>query len=203
VCKVKAKFVRGLEQLNRACIKRANSNYVRNSVRFNSDHNFGKYIKFSNKAAFINVKSDRIQNNSNTAGLYLGLLRTAPDFDNTDYIGSYFDNNGVEFRNRHRSYRRYLGDNVQPTFNNPLWTIYNQTANSNVNRFLISSEVTSNPFPWLDLILRSAIDASKDNSMYYFTVGSAGERSVGSYRNEKIGEVEKNIDLIARDTSYL
>lgn len=199
----KSKFFLGLENLNQTGIMRANSNYVRNSVRFNSDHNFGKYIKFSNKAAFINVKSDRIQNNSNTAGLYLGLLRTAPDFDNTDYIGSYFDNNGVEFRNRHRSYRRYLGDNVQPTFNNPLWTIYNQTANSNVNRFLISSEVTSNPFPWLDLILRSGIDASNDNRVYFFPVGSAGERSVGSYRNEKIGEVEKNIDLIARATSYL
>lgn len=26
---------------------------------------------------------------------------------------------------------------------------------------------------------------------------------MGSYRNEKIGEVEKNIDLIARATSYL
>ncbi len=199
----KSKFFLGLENLNQTGIMKANSNYVRNSVRLNSDHNFGKYIKFSNKAAFINVKSDRIQNNSNTAGLYLGLLRTAPDFDNTDYIGSYFDNNGVEFRNRHRSYRRYKGDNVQPTFNNPLWTIYNQTANSNVNRFLLSSEVTSNPFSWLDLILRSGIDASNDGRVYFFPVGSAGERSVGSYRNEKIGEIEKNIDFIARATTYL
>jgi len=199
----KSKFFLGLENLDQTGIMKANSNYTRNSVRLNSDHNFGKYIKFSNKAAFINVKSDRIQNNSNTAGLYLGLLRTAPDFDNTDYIGSYYDNNGVEFRNRHRSYRRYKGDNVQPTFNNPLWTIYNQTANSNVNRFLLSSEVTSNPFPWLDLILRSGIDANNDGRVYFFPVGSAGERSVGSYRNEKIGEIEKNIDLIARATTYL
>jgi TonB-linked SusC/RagA family outer membrane protein len=199
----KSKFFLGLENLTQTGIIKASSNYTRNSVRLNSDHNLGKYIKFSNKAAFINVKSDRVQNNSNTAGLYLGLLRTAPDFDNTDYIGSFYDNNGVEFRNRHRSYRRYRGDNVQPTFNNPLWTIYNQVANSNVNRFLISSEVTSNPLPWLDLILRSGIDATNDGRVYFFPVGSAGERSVGSYRNEKIGEIEKNIDFIARASTDL
>jgi TonB-linked SusC/RagA family outer membrane protein len=199
----KSRFFFSLENLTQQGIIRENSDYIRNSIRLNSDHNLGKYIKFSNKAAYINVKSNRIQNNSNTAGLYLGLLRTPPDFDNTDYIGTYVDANGIEFRNRHRSYRRYLGDNVQPTYNNPYWTIYRQESPSKVDRFLISSEVSSSPFTWLELILRGGIDAAFDNRRYFFPVGSAGERSPGSYREEKISEVEKNIDLIARATKKL
>ena len=199
----KSRFFFSLENLSQQGIIRENSNYIRNSIRLNSDHNLGKYLRFSNKAAFINVNSNRIQNNSNTAGLYLGLLRTPPDFDNIDYIGTYVDANGVEVRNRHRSYRRYLGDNVQPTYNNPYWTIHRQESPSKVNRFLISSEVSSNPFQWLELILRGGLDASYDDRKYFFPVGSAGERSPGSYREEKISEVEKNIDLIARATKEL
>ena len=196
----KSRFFLSLENLDQQGIIKANSDYKRNSIRLNSDHNFGKFLKFSNKAAYINVSSDRIQNNSNTAGLYLGLLRTAPDFDNIDYIGSYFDANGIEYRNRQRSYRRYRGDNVQPTYNNPYWTIFRQNATSKVDRFLISSEVSSNPLPWLEFILRGGIDASYDKRIYFFPVGSAGERSGGSYRNERISEVEKNMDLLGRAT---
>ncbi|MDQ3681915.1 MAG: SusC/RagA family TonB-linked outer membrane protein, partial [Bacteroidota bacterium] len=199
----KSRFFFSLENLSQQGIIKENSNYIRNSIRLNSDHNLGKYLRFSNKAAFININSNRIQNNSNTAGLYLGLLRTPPDFDNIDYIGTYVDANGVEVRNRHRSYRRYLGDNVQPTYNNPYWTIFRQESPSKVNRFLISSEVSSNPFQWLELILRGGLDANYDDRKYFFPVGSAGERSPGSYRQEKISEVEKNIDLIARATKEL
>ncbi len=196
----KSRFYFSAENLTQKGIIRASSDYIRNSLRLNSDHNFGKYIRFSNKASYINVSSDRIQNNSNTAGLYLGLLRTAPDFDNTDYIGSYFDANGVEYRNRQRSYRRYRGDNVQPTYNNPYWTIFRQDATSKVDRFLLSSEISSNPLPWLEVILRGGVDAYFDKRIYFFPVGSAGERSVGSYRNEKISEVEKNLTLLGRVT---
>jgi len=199
----KSRFFFSLENLTQKGIIRENSDYRRNSIRLNSDHNLGKYIRFSNKAAYININSNRIQNNSNTAGLYLGLLRTPPDFDNADYIGTYVDANGVEFRNRHRSYRRYLGDNVQPTYNNPYWTILRQESPSKVDRFLVSSEISSNPVSWLELILRAGIDANYDNRRYFFPVGSAGERSPGSYREEKISEVEKNIDLIARASKAL
>ncbi|MEJ7914048.1 MAG: SusC/RagA family TonB-linked outer membrane protein, partial [Chitinophagaceae bacterium] len=199
----KSRFFFSLENLTQQGIIRENSDYIRNSIRLNSEHNLGKYIKFSNKAAYINVRSNRIQNNSNTAGLYLGLLRTPADFDNQDYTGTYVDANGVESRNRHRSYRRYLGDNVQPIYNNPYWTIYRQESPSDVNRFLLSSEISSTPLPWLELILRGGIDANYDSRKYFFPVGSAGERSPGSYRDEKIAEVEKNIDLIARASKQI
>ncbi len=199
----KSRFFFSLENLTQKGIIRRNSDYIRNSIRLNSDHTLGKYIRFSNKAAYINVNSNRIQNNSNTAGLYLGLLRTPPDFDNTDYVGTYVDANGVEFRNRHRSYRRYLGDNVQPTYNNPYWTIFRQESPSKVDRFMVSSEISSSPLSWLELILRAGIDANYDSRRYFFPVGSAGERSPGSYREEKISEVEKNVDLIARASKEL
>ena len=53
----------------------------------------------------------------------LGLLRTAPDFDNSDYIGTYTSASGEESSRRHRSYRRYVGNSANPIYNNPLWTL--------------------------------------------------------------------------------
>ncbi|THU40318.1 SusC/RagA family TonB-linked outer membrane protein [Niastella caeni] len=196
----RSRFFFSLENLAQKGIIRSSSDYNRSSIRLNSDHNLNKYFKVSNKATYISVSSERVQQNSNAAGLYLGMLRTSPDFDNTDYIGTYVNASGVQFRNRQRSYRRYLGDNVNPTYNNPYFTIYNQQNTSKVNRFVLSSEVSSNPFPWLELILRGGLDANYDNRNYFFPVGTAGDRVTGSFRSEKISEVEKNLDLIGKIT---
>lgn len=194
----KSRFFLSLENMNQKGIIRAGSDYKRNSIRLNSDHTLTSWLKFSTKAAYVNLNSNRIQQNSNVGGLYLGLLRTAPDFDQTDYLGTYYDANGVASRNRHRSYRRYLADNVQPTYNNPLWTINEDKSPNSVDRFIMSTEINANPVSWLELILRAGIDGSFDSRRYFFRVGSAGDRNLGNYREEKISEVEKNIDLIAK-----
>ena len=54
----------------------------------------------------------------NVGGIQLGHLRTPADFDNRDYIG-HTSASGEEFARRHRSYRRYLGNNANPIYNNP------------------------------------------------------------------------------------
>ncbi len=199
----KAKYFFSLENMDQNGIIRANSDYHRRSVRINSDFAPSKYLKISNKVTYMNIASKRVQQNSNVAGLYLGLLRTPTDFDGTDYKGSYYTAAGVETRNRHRSYRRYLGDNINPVYNNPYWTIFDQNSTSNVNRYLVSTELTSSPTRWLDIILRGGVDANYDSREYVFPVGSAGELSTGSFRQEKVSEVEKNLDLIGRATTSL
>jgi len=76
-------------------IIRGASSYKRKNLRLN--HSVDMTDKFSARfnASYMNINSDRIQQGSNLGGLYLGYLRTSPDFDNTDYIGTYYDANNV------------------------------------------------------------------------------------------------------------
>ena len=188
-----------LTDLNQKGIIRSNSDYRRSSIRLNNDMNLGNYLKLSTKANYILTNSNRIQQNSNVSGLYLGLLRTPPDFDNADYKGTYYDASGAPNGLRHRSYRRYLGNDVNPQFNNPEWTIREQEAPNTVNRFLISSEIVVLPADWLDITVRGGVDGYTDTRQYYFPVGSAGaDRAFGSYQHENITDVETNLDIIGR-----
>lgn len=188
-----------LTDLNQKGIIRNNSDFRRSAIRINNDTRMGQYLKISTKANYILTNSNRIQQNSNVSGLYLGLLRTPPDFENTDYKGTYFDANGAPTALRHRSYRRYLGSDVNPQFNNPLWTIMEQEAPNKVHRFLISSEISILPTDWLDFTIRGGVDGHADTRQYFFPIGSAGsDRAPGSYQHETINDFESTLDFIAR-----
>ncbi|MFB0910977.1 MAG: SusC/RagA family TonB-linked outer membrane protein, partial [Flavobacterium sp.] len=104
------------------------SNYFKNTFTFGNTYKFNDWLDTSAKVSYISSSSNRIQQGSNTAGIYLGLLRNPADFDISDDIGTYFDAQGNPTPMRHRSYRRYLGDTANPTYNNPLWTINEQTS---------------------------------------------------------------------------
>jgi TonB-linked SusC/RagA family outer membrane protein len=187
-----------LADLNQKGIIKEGSDYRRSSIRLNNDY-IGTNIKLSSKAAYILTNSNRIQQNSNVSGLYLGLLRTPPDFDNVDYKGTYYDAAGAPSLGRHRSYRRYLGSDPNPQFNNPEWTIREQLAPNRVHRFLISSELTLLPTDWFDLTIRGGVDGHYDTREYLFPIGSAGaDRVGGSYQHETISDIETNLDIIGR-----
>jgi TonB-linked SusC/RagA family outer membrane protein len=192
-----------IADLNQKGIIRVGSDYRRSSIRLNNDY-IGSHIKLSTKGAYILTNSNRIQQNSNVSGLYLGLLRTPPDFENLDYIGTYYDATGAPFPGRARSYRRYLGNDINPQFNNPEWTIRKQLAPNTVNRFLVSSELTILPTDWFDITIRGGVDGNFDKREYLFPVGTAGaDRVNGSYQHETISDIETNLDVIGRATKRL
>ncbi|MEZ5044002.1 MAG: SusC/RagA family TonB-linked outer membrane protein [Saprospiraceae bacterium] len=174
-----------------------NSDYRRATVRFNNQTYFSDQVVLTTKANYIYTSSNRIQQNSNTAGLYLGLLRTPADYDISSYKGTYFDRNGVAFPQRQRSYRRYLGNNINPTYNNPLWTTNEQEATTAVNRFNVSSNLNINPTPWLQLDFRGGVDSYVDKRVYFAPIGSAAFVN-GRLDNEDYSNTELNVDAIAR-----
>ena len=102
----KTSFFFSLGRLDQEGIVR-NSSYDRTNIRLNSKSLLADWLTISTKGGFTNSYSNRIQQNSNTGGLLLGLLRTPADFDNADYIGSYTSNSGAITNLRQRSYRRY------------------------------------------------------------------------------------------------
>jgi TonB-linked SusC/RagA family outer membrane protein len=192
-----------LGDLNQQGIIQQGSDYRRSTIRLNNDY-IGNNLKLSTKAAYIHTTSNRIQENSNVSGLYLGLLRTPADFDNVDYKGTYYDAGGVPSLGRHRSYRRYLGSDPNPQFNNPEWTIKEQLAPNRVHRFLMSSELTILPKDWFDITIRGGLDGHFDTREYLFPIGTAGaDRVVGSYQHENINDMEMNVDVIGRVTRRL
>ena len=192
-----ATFFLGIGRLDQKGIIR-NSDYDRTNLRLNSYFALADWLSVSSKSSFISSSSNRIQQSSNTAGLLLGLLRQAPDFDSRDYIGTHTNSFGQIFNNRHRAYRDQEGKNLAPSYNNPLWTIFEQTANSDVERFTMSNQFDITPNDWLHFIVRGGVDAYTDTRVYFFPIHSAGSRQAGQYAEDILTEREYNLDLIGK-----
>ena len=179
------------------------STYDRTNIRFNYNAKLNNIMDLSNKVAYTYTSANMTQGNSNVGGIQLGHLRTPADFDNRDYIGVYTNSSGEEFPRRHRSYRRYLGNNENPIYNNPLWTTKEQLSLNQVNRITVTPQLTIKPKEWLQLITRANIDFADDRRTFFFPRGSAGSsitinRRVGSYLEDEIATRDYNIDFIGR-----
>ena len=174
-----------------------NSNYIKNTFTLGNTFKFNDWLTSSSKITYADSKSNRIQQGSNTAGIYLGLLRNPADFDISDYIGTYYDNSGNPTPLRHRSYRRYLGNTANPTYNNPLWTLYEQTSDTKVDRFIGSVEFNINATKWLNFVVRSGLDSFNDDRTYFFPMFSADGANAGRYENEIFNNIEYNAELIS------
>lgn len=177
-----------------------NSDYNRQNVRLNTKVQLTEKFSWNNKITYTNTKSNRIaQAGENTNGILLGLLRNSADFDITDYIGTYVAANGTATPNRQRMYRRQIGENQSPDYNNPLWTIYQQKSSTEVNRFIMSPELQYDPLRWLNIIVRGGLDYYNDDRSTFFPIGSSSTlRSLGRWEKDDITSREMNIDAIVR-----
>jgi len=180
---------------NQTGVINGNSNYRRTSARLNFTQNMSDKLSIGFNSTLAKVTSNRIQMGSNLDGLYLGYLRTSPDYDNTDYKGTYYTAGGVPTFNAHRGYRRYLG-NAVPTYNNPGWTINEQNNTSDVMRVMITPEVG---YQWKKnskFIARAGYDMSTDRRITYFPVNSAGSYANGAFTDNMIQESEMSMHFI-------
>ena len=185
--------------LDQQGLLRGNSDYSRNTIRINQDFDLTEKLNVRINSSYSGVESNRIQTGSNLAGLYLGYLRTSPDFDNTDYSGTYTTADGIS-RPGHRSYRRYLGDRA-PVYNNPGWTINRQLNPSEVDRFLVAPEVNYSIRPNLKVTARYGLDYYTDERRTVFPVNSAGDFSQGGLFRDEITEKTQNLFLILNGNS--
>ena len=188
-----------LSDLKQEGIIRENSNYRRTTFRVNASRKFGERVTLSTHTAYTLTNSNRIRKGNSSSGLYLGMLRTPPDFNMLDHEGEYYTGAGATpQRNRQRTYRNPLGANANPGFNTPLWTIHNQENSSRVNRFISSIQLGVQATDWMELMLRSGIDTYMDERSAYFSTGSVGQlQSLGRYDDSKEIDYEFNADAIA------
>ncbi|KKM70722.1 hypothetical protein LCGC14_1437890 [marine sediment metagenome] len=192
-------FYFSLGHLDQEGTYEANSNYKRSTIRFNTEKRFNDMVKMTTNASYTSSSSDRVQRGNNTSGTMLAYLRNPPDFNITDYIGSYFqDANASPLENRQRSYRRYLGSTATPIYNNPLWPLYKQQNTSDVNRIIISSELKIMPTNWFDLTTRVGIDSYTDQRDSFFPANEVQGAGNGAFREQTTQERELNLDVIGR-----
>ncbi|MCU0354650.1 MAG: SusC/RagA family TonB-linked outer membrane protein [Cytophagales bacterium] len=195
----KTSYFLSIADLSQKGIIRGQSDYRRSSIRFNTDRRFGEWLKISTSANYIRSTSNRIQTGSNINGLYLGMVRTPPDYDNRDYRGFYYASPTAAPVFRQRAYRRYLG-NDNPIYDDPLWVINDHRNPSKTDRFIMSSEFLLKPVSWFELITRGGLDTYTENRKYYLPVGSAGAAFAGSFEEQSITELQYNLDVIGRIT---
>lgn len=172
-----------LSDWNQNGILNGNSDYRRTTGRLNVTHTLNDKMRFSMNSFLSKINSNRIQQGSNVDGLYLGYLRTSPDFNNADYVGTYYNAGGVATFNAHRGYRRYLGNSV-PAYNNPGWTLNRQTNTSEVTRIIVTPELN---YEWAKksiLTVRTGYDISNDRRITYFPFNSAGNYASGGFTDD-------------------
>lgn len=197
-------FFASFANLNQQGIMRGNSDYNRTNFRINADRRLGDKLKLSVNSAYIKTTSNRIQQGSNLNGLYLGMLRTSPDFNNTGHTGAHVSATGVRTERAHRAYRDYLGTRIVgglpigPVYNNPGWTIYEQENTSEVDRIVVGTELNYDPTNWLNITGRVGVDNYTDDRFTLYPVGSAAGL-VGLAKNT-IQETQTNADVFARAT---
>jgi len=193
-----SKLFMSVSDWNQQGVVRGSSDYRRSGLRVNYGTKITDKIDLKFNTYYAHVSSNRIQQGSNLNGLYLGYLRTSPDFDNTDYKGDYVSN-GITHTNAHRSYRKSLG-NAAPTYNNPGWTINEQVNTSNVDRFIFNPEMNFMLARNSRLTFRYGLDYSNDRRITMFPVNSAADMSSGSFSDDRITEMYNSIDLFSRTT---
>lgn len=188
-------------------IIRNNSDYRRSTIRINNETRLTDKFKIRINSSFINTTANRIQQGSNLAGLYLGYLRTSPDFDNTDYKGTYYDASNTPFPNAQRAYRAYLGNFAAPNgnaaYNNPGWTVNEQENPNSVYRFIINPELNWNIYKGINLTARYGFDYYNDVRESFFPVNSAGAEVVGSFGRTEITERNESVNVFLNSTHVI
>jgi TonB-linked SusC/RagA family outer membrane protein len=177
-----------------------NSTYNKNNFLLSADQRLNQYWKVYGTVQYIRTQSNRIQMGSNLNGLFLGGLRSAPDFNQEDYEGTYTDSEGNVFLNRQRAYRNPLGASTNSIYDNPRWMMNNITSEAIVNRSLGNLNLEFEPLSWLNILARGGYDVYTDQRDDFFDVLAAGPGNGGRYIKQDINYIQLNGDLIARGT---
>lgn len=186
-----------VDNLTQEGIIKTNSNYDRTTFRVNANKKLSDIVRLTSNFGYTKTKSNRIQMGSNTSGLYLGGLRTSPDFDSYYAEGTYTDAAGINYPNRQRSYRNPLGANTNSVYDNPVWMMNHNISTSDVDRFIGSVELGVSPLKWLDLTARAGLDNYSDSRKdFYDPLSSIFQK--GRLTLQKISETQFNGDIFAQ-----
>jgi TonB-linked SusC/RagA family outer membrane protein len=161
-----------------------NNYYGRSAVRFKGSHRIIDALKIGADLSFADSRAKFIQRGNNTNGIQLGDLRTPPDFTNFPFIVS--TNSGDQergFRLQHPVDSTLLKDR---TFDNPLWTAFQQQNGANVGRVYGNVSAEYLPISWLKINYTLGADYTTDERLEGCPVSSASPCIAGRVIEGKI-----------------
>jgi TonB-linked SusC/RagA family outer membrane protein len=191
----KGNFFLSLGNMEQKGILKAGSDYTRRTIRFNSDRKFS-FLTISSGLTYSYSKSNRVQQGSNLNGIFLGGLRTAPDFDNSVFEGTYVNAAGIKFFNRQVGYRNSIGKATASGYDNPFWVINRITNEAKVHRFIPSLELNFKLTDWLSAINRTGLDYYLDSRIENFPVLTSGGNNGGLLTEQTLSESQVNNDFL-------
>jgi TonB-linked SusC/RagA family outer membrane protein len=197
-----ANFFFSLGRLDQTGIVR-NTDYIRNTVNFNTEIKLASNTALKTRFAYTNTNSNRVVQGGSLSGVLLGLYRTAVDFDNSDYKGTYYDADNAAKLNAHRAYRNPFGAETNPIYNNPLWTMYEQRSPSTVDALRGGLELTHKFNKWFEVIGRFGVDYSLEKRTTIYPINSAELGGVGKATSLTIENRNLNLDLMATGSGNL
>ncbi len=196
----RSNFFVSYSNLNQEGIVMHNSDYKRNTFRVNASHMLTEKFQASANVSYSSIRSNRIQQGSNLGGIFLGGLRTPPDFDNSMTEGTFFDAEGAAYPGRQRSFRNAAGNpndhQGNSGFDNPLWTIDHNKSFSGVGRVIGNVELNYELTDWLNLKANMGVDSYTDRRTDFVNALSAILPG-GSYTEQTIQETQWNTNLYA------
>ena len=115
-------FLSGGSMRNQGVFVGPNNYFNRSTVRLNATHHLTEGLQLGGNFSYADTRGHFTQRGNNVNGLLLGLLRTPPEFNNTEFLDP---NSGL-----HRSYRMQNPDATTAGqsrgFNNPFYTLYEE-----------------------------------------------------------------------------
>jgi TonB-linked SusC/RagA family outer membrane protein len=138
--------------------------FDKTNLKFSVDAKLGKNKNITTGASFNYIISggNRIQQGSNISGVMLGLIRTAPTFN--DAAGYIFPD-GTQ--------RNYRGSGTTPgPYDNPYWTAYRNSYKDKVDRGIADFHFDWTINKWVNLTYRLGTDFYTTQVTNRFAIGS-------------------------------
>ena len=175
-----------------------NNTFNRINFGLNADTKLGKKVNLGIGVQYINSGGIRIEQGSNTSGVMLGLVRSAPTFDNANGLEDAATNEAAYTfpDGSPRGYRGLNPANGTSIYDNPYWTANNNPLSDNVNRVIGNFSFTYNPTDWLTFAWRPGVDFYSDIRKQYFAIFSSTLPS-GQVFEDQYASKRINSDLLA------
>ncbi|MEH0157642.1 SusC/RagA family TonB-linked outer membrane protein [Limibacter armeniacum] len=141
--------------------------FERTSARVTTQARLSEMFELTASANYTNSSGRRIQQGSNTSGLMLGLLRTAPSFDNSN--GASDPTDPSAYLNPDGTQRNYRGGGG---YDNPYWTINQTPLLDNVNRIMGYTKLDFKPIEKVTVTYRIGVDTYSDKRKQVFPINS-------------------------------
>jgi TonB-linked SusC/RagA family outer membrane protein len=137
------------------------NNYERISARLNGSHRVRDNFTIGGNVAYSNANGEFLQKGSNFSGITLGAWRSAPEFDNRNYLS---EENGL-----HRSYR-YPNPSASSVaasrgYDNPFFTANVPVSTAIADRIIGNVNLDWTPASWLRFNYSLGVDYSGDDRL--------------------------------------